>query len=111
MARPTKEGLDYFPQWNPHLSTSGKFNNCNSQKVFKALRSSSSAFIKRSDVREFVFTRDKNKCLKCGTDKNLQVDHIISVKACIEGKISIEKLNQRENLQTLCGSCNAAKLP
>ena len=52
-------------------------------------------------VRMQVFERDGFKCLKCGMQKNLTVDHIYP--EILGGSDDLE------NLQTLCRSCNSSK--
>jgi len=52
-------------------------------------------------LRNAVFERDENKCVRCGTVLNLTVDHI---KPFSKGGKTEE-----ENLQTLCMSCNRKK--
>lgn len=52
-------------------------------------------------VRREVLARDQDKCLCCGTVKDLQLDHIVPV--ALGGGDDIE------NLQTLCRSCNHEK--
>lgn len=52
-------------------------------------------------TRQFVFERNGFKCVFCGTPTNLTIDHIIPVAR--GGK------NDRDNLQTLCRSCNSRK--
>lgn len=53
------------------------------------------------DVRNRVYTRCGKKCAKCGTDKRLQVDHIVPVS-----KGGSDSLT---NLQVLCQPCNLKK--
>lgn len=48
-----------------------------------------------------VRIRDGNKCLKCGSDKYLHMDHIIPV---VDGGRAVF-----DNLQTLCRRCNSSK--
>ena len=48
-----------------------------------------------------VFARDGYKCLACGSDEELSVDHIQPV--------SKGGTNDMENLQTLCRPCNSRK--
>lgn len=48
-----------------------------------------------------VWDRDGWQCVKCGTHKNLTVDHVIPVS-----KGGTDDLG---NLQTMCGSCNSRK--
>jgi len=52
-------------------------------------------------LRNEVFDRDDNKCVKCGTTENLQIDHMIPFS---KGGKTI-----KSNLQTLCKSCNLGK--
>jgi 5-methylcytosine-specific restriction endonuclease McrA len=51
--------------------------------------------------RRKVYKRDGNKCCKCGTTKNLTVDHIVPL--CRGGH------NGMTNMQTLCEKCNLQK--
>lgn len=48
-----------------------------------------------------IWKRDGFKCVKCGTDENLSIDHI--KPESFGGTLEIE------NLQTLCKSCNSKK--
>ena len=51
--------------------------------------------------KERVFARDGRICRYCGSDENLQVDHIIPRKA--------GGTHDLENLQVLCRNCNLRK--
>lgn len=53
------------------------------------------------DVRVFVWERDDGRCVRCGSEDDLQFDHVIPV-AKGGG-------NAPENIQVLCGPCNRAK--
>jgi len=53
------------------------------------------------DVRLFVWTRDDGRCVRCGSEDELQFDHVIPV-ARGGG-------NAPENIQILCGTCNRRK--
>lgn len=53
------------------------------------------------DVKVFVWQRDKGRCVRCGSNKNLEFDHIIPV---IMGGS-----NTARNIQLLCESCNREK--
>jgi hypothetical protein len=77
----------------------------------KYLRGCGSTFVKRPEVREFVFSRDDHKCVYCGSEDNLQVDHIISIYRVFKDGLDIRDINNLDNLQTLCRSCNSAKAP
>lgn len=54
----------------------------------------------RKSLKEAIFQRDR-VCQHCGTDKSLQIDHIVPR---IAGGESVA-----ENLQVLCRSCNVKK--
>lgn len=58
-------------------------------------------FIKKKNIRHFIFKRDEYKCLKCHNADRLAIDHIIPISK--GGK------NTLSNLQTLCTSCNSKK--
>lgn len=51
--------------------------------------------------RDEIFDRDGRKCLKCGTEESLSLDHIVPLSA--------GGTNDDDNLQTLCKRCNSAK--
>ena len=111
MARPKKQTVDYFPEWKPLRLTLIKFQSMDFKIRYMAIRNSSSAFIKRHDVREIIFKRDNYKCVLCGSILDLQVDHTVSVYQVAKNKYPIEKLNVKSNLMTLCYKCNAGKAP
>jgi len=48
-----------------------------------------------------VFERDGDQCLACGATEHLSIDHIVPL---VKGGT-----NLRDNLQTLCRSCNSVK--
>jgi hypothetical protein len=53
------------------------------------------------DIKLLVWERDHGKCVKCGSNVELQYDHIIP--------FALGGANTPENLQVLCGKCNRAK--
>ena len=52
-------------------------------------------------VKEKVFERDGGQCVKCGSTRDLQYDHVIPY--------SHGGSNTAANIQLLCGDCNRAK--
>ena len=52
-------------------------------------------------LRFYVYNRDGNRCVHCGSRENLEVDHIIPISK--GGKTVVS------NLQTLCHRCNVEK--
>ena len=53
------------------------------------------------DVKLIVWQRDNSRCTRCGSNVELQYDHIIP--------FSKGGANTVENVQILCGRCNRAK--
>jgi len=75
----------------------------------KYYRNSSSGFAKKARV--FIIERDGFCCLKCGSDDRIQIDHIKSSYLGFINNIGLSEINNVDNLQVLCGKCNAGKLP
>ena len=53
------------------------------------------------EVKLAVFKRDEGKCVECGSDFEIQYDHVIP--------FSMGGANTVENLQLLCARCNQQK--
>ena len=53
------------------------------------------------DVRIFVWKRDEGRCVQCGSQENLEFDHIVPV--------SKGGSNTARNIQLLCETCNRRK--
>jgi len=94
---------------DPHehyvISNSQKHFYLNYYKIkelnYKEPRIIAQKFIGKRNIRNFIFKRDKFRCLKCGNINNLQIDHINPISKGGENKLF--------NLQTLCNSCNSKK--
>ncbi len=55
-----------------------------------------------SEVRAYVFQRDRHQCQSCGRQgTGLQIDHIVP--------LALGGSNDLSNLQVLCGTCNRRK--
>jgi 5-methylcytosine-specific restriction endonuclease McrA len=52
-------------------------------------------------VKEKVFAKYENKCVRCASTENLTIDHIIPRSKC--------GTNGNNNLQLMCYDCNQAK--
>ena len=53
------------------------------------------------DVKHLVYTRDEGRCQHCGSNTELQFDHVIPH--------SMGGSDDADNLQLLCGPCNRRK--
>jgi len=53
------------------------------------------------DVKIFVWKRDGGRCVRCGSAKNLEFDHVIP--------LSKGGSNTARNIQLLCEKCNREK--
>jgi 5-methylcytosine-specific restriction endonuclease McrA len=51
--------------------------------------------------RKRILLRDKGRCVKCGSKKNLEIDHVVP--------LARGGSNRLENLQLLCQECNRSK--
>jgi 5-methylcytosine-specific restriction endonuclease McrA len=75
------------------------------QPIIKEDKTTEKIMVVRNTIteaeRDAIFDRDGRKCLRCGTSEYLQIDHIVP--------FSKGGTTSRENLQTLCKSCNCRK--
>ena len=111
MARPGKNTIEYFPKWEPTRITLLRiFDSVDKKIAFKSFRQSSSAFIKKIIVRNFILKKYNNECVICGSNNKLEIDHIKSVWFCFHNNL-IYGCNIESNLQLLCNKCNTSKLP
>ncbi|MDD3089945.1 MAG: HNH endonuclease [Bacteroidales bacterium] len=108
MARPKANNVDYFPTWKPRKSFSYLKDILDPDVFVDYIRNSSYAFIKKPAVRGFIFSRDNNKCVICGSQKNLHVDHVKRIAHVTINNYT--EYNKKDSLQTLCVSCNGRKV-
>lgn len=99
----------HFPKWKPNSTTRRKIKSHEFRVRYKALRNSSDAFIKRADVREYIFEKCEQKCYICGALEDLQIDHVVSVYCFALKGLDYYLLNDETNLRAICGRCNSAK--
>jgi len=55
----------------------------------------------KGKLRESILDRDGNICVNCGSDDNLEIDHILNV--------SMGGSTSYDNGQVLCAECNQEK--
>lgn len=78
-----------------------KYNNrFNDETIWKSISAVERAKVSNK-MRFAVYKRDNNRCVKCGSRSNLEVDHIMPIAK--GGKTEFN------NLQTLCKKCNERK--
>lgn len=101
--------IDSFPQWKPQSSALRKIDNPTFRRVY--LRNAASNFIKREDVRLFIFKHKGKKCYLCGSEAT-QIDHRISAyRFAAYSDLDYMQMNSYENLFPICRKCNASKAP
>lgn len=91
-------------RYRPQLSTIDK-----ASLNYKIYRNTANNFARK--IRMHILERDARKCKNCGSVDNLEVDHIKSVYIGFKEKISVIEINNLNNLQLLCKSCNSSKKP
>ena len=74
-----------------------RFNN---DQIWKSITNVERARVSNK-MRFAIFNRDHNRCVKCHSSRNLEIDHIIPISK--GGKSTYD------NLQTLCKRCNKNK--
>ena len=80
------------------------FNNELQKRLLREInqpRLDACKFTSRKDVKDYIYLKYGKKCLCCGSEKNISLDHIVPIKK--GGK------NTLDNLQPLCKSCNSKK--
>lgn len=113
-----KNSLYIFEAYDVHSTDEHKLmikgHHLKNQKSFEKIKKEIELFEKRAsgdlehsrepipeDVRFAVWRRDGGKCVKCGSNNNLEFDHVIPV--------SKGGSNTERNIQLLCEKCNREK--
>lgn len=78
--------------------------------AFKKFRNTSGYYVYKKEIRQYIFDKYNNMCALCGSENNLEIDHIKSVKRCFTEE-DFDFCNTIENLQSLCKTCNCSKIP
>jgi 5-methylcytosine-specific restriction endonuclease McrA len=78
-----------------------QIDNAVSRMYMDVAASSSSRLPIPDDVKLFVWTRDGGRCVRCGSQIDLEFDHVIP--------LAMGGSNSARNLQVLCATCNRAK--
>lgn len=55
----------------------------------------------RADVRNLIYARDGQACLRCGSTERLTIDHVVP--------LDVGGRDDMSNYQTLCTPCNSSK--
>ena len=95
-------------KWNPSEDTLIKMKDKDYYVSFKAFRTSSGGYARKKYVREYIFDKYNNECVKCKSIKELQVDHVKSVNYCFLNNLT-KHCNILGNLQLMCSKCNIKK--
>lgn len=76
----------------------------------KAQRSVSTRPTIKPKKRQRILEAFAYRCVMCGSDRNLHVDHIIPLAYGIEAGLSEDELNDDDNLCCLCEECNLGRV-
>lgn len=60
----------------------------------------------KPSVRARIIMRANTRCELCGSSKDLQVGHLLSVDAAKEAEIPESDYDSEENLAAMCAECN-----
>lgn len=71
------------------------------ERIANQPRRDACIYTKSLNTKDVVYGLHGRKCLACGSDKNISLDHVIPIK---KGGV-----NDIGNLQPLCKSCNSKK--
>lgn len=95
--------LDLDTMYDAIITVDNGYNNYRKrrEKEFNRPRREAQSFIQKKEVRDYIFDKYGKKCLCCGDEENISLDHIIPIFH--SGK------NELDNLQPLCRSCNSRK--
>ena len=102
---------DDFPIWRPQIRLLQRvMRSSDVKRKKKYLRNTADSFIKRKDVRDYIFQHKGTSCYICGSQAT-QIDHKISVYRFATENLDIRDMNSYDNLFPICMMCNSSKLP
>ena len=99
----SSNGLRYKPQ----LLAFEHARTLRGKQLRKYLRNTSSGYISKPEVKNYILNKYNNRCCFCGNPFNLQIDHIIPVYHATLDNIFM--INSIDNLRLLCISCNTGR--
>ena len=95
-----KQILDLKAKLSEKLRADGEFVSSMSIEVLKSTKSKRTRTITQN-VKDRVWNRDGGRCIECGSNEDLEFDHIIPH--------SKGGANTYRNIQLLCEPCNRSK--
>ena len=102
---PSQYLMLFFEQMNAQLLSNWANGELKKQRARDASQDvhkpQGRSFVAKPAVRAAVFGRDNHKCVYCGSENDLEIDHIVPLARGGE--------NELGNLQTLCKPCNTIK--
>lgn len=97
----TQDDLDRLPKWWIDARHYQSPIAAKPNKKRKKRKKGGTGPAQLPPMRQRVYERDGHRCVQCGTDSDLTLDHI---KPRSRGGKTV-----MENLQTMCKPCNGAK--
>lgn len=95
---------DYFEEYNSYykyLHDDKKYFVWYKEVYSKQDRKKSNKKENHSKIKNKIIDRDGGRCISCGTNENLTIDHIVPISKSFD--------RSYYNLMTLCHKCNVTK--
>jgi hypothetical protein len=97
----SRNPLGFWWRLHPSLRLALLCQKCADDEGLASEKDASKSRRISEDVRDAVWNRDGGKCVQCGSNEDLEFDHIIP--------FSKGGANTKRNIQLLCESCNRKK--